>query len=208
MQGRLGCGPDLNAQQNQVARNPACRRRGSLKSCLRQERNGRGKPASIANPVPWPCSPGRDRIMPGRAPSAPRCAAIVGPYSSGKTSLLESLLHVTGALSKKGTAKEKTLLGDSSAEARARGLSVEATAAQAEFLGETLDLPGLPRRGRAVAGHAQRGAGSRRRHRGGRAADRQGPDPGADLQVSRRQQDSPHPLRQQDGPCPACACAT
>ena len=74
--------------------------------------------------------------MPGRAPSAPRCAAIVGPYSSGKTSLLESLLHVTGALSKKGTAKEKTLLGDSSVEARARGLSVEVTAAQSEFLGE------------------------------------------------------------------------
>ncbi len=83
--------------------------------------------------------------MPGRAPSAPRCAAIVGPYSSGKTSLLESLLHVTGALSKKGTAKEKTLLGDSSAEARARGLSVETTAAQCEFLGERwtfLDCPG------------------------------------------------------------------
>ena len=83
--------------------------------------------------------------MPGRAPSAPRCAAIVGPYSSGKTSLLESLLHVTGALSKKGTAKEKTLLGDSSPEARARGLSVETTAAQAEFLGERwtfLDCPG------------------------------------------------------------------
>ena len=82
--------------------------------------------------------------MPGRAPSAPRCAAIVGPYSSGKTSLLESLLHVTGALSKKGTAKEKTLLGDSSAEARARGLSVETTAAQAEFLGERWTFLGCP----------------------------------------------------------------
>ena len=83
--------------------------------------------------------------MAGRAPSAPRCAAIVGPYSSGKTSLLESLLHVTGALSKKGNAKEKTLLGDSSQEARARGLSVEVTAAQTEFLGERwtfLDCPG------------------------------------------------------------------
>ena len=83
--------------------------------------------------------------MAGRAPSAPRCAAIVGPYSSGKTSLLESLLHVTGALSKKGTAKEKTLLGDSAPEARARGLSVEVTAAQGEFLGERwtfLDCPG------------------------------------------------------------------
>ena len=83
--------------------------------------------------------------MAGRAPSAPRCAAIVGPYSSGKTSLLESLLHVTGALSKKGNAKERTLLGDSSQEARARGMSVEVTAAQAEFLGERwtfLDCPG------------------------------------------------------------------
>src|SRR5689334_8625570 len=83
--------------------------------------------------------------MAGRAPSAPRCAAIVGPYSSGKTSLLESLLHVTGALPKKGNAKDKTLLGDSSAEARARGLSVEVTAAQTEFLGERwtfLDCPG------------------------------------------------------------------
>ena len=83
--------------------------------------------------------------MAGRAPSAPRCAAIVGPYSSGKSSLLESLMHVTGALSKKGSAKEKTLLGDSAPEARARGMSVEVTAAQAEFLGERwtfLDCPG------------------------------------------------------------------
>ena len=62
--------------------------------------------------------------MTGRAPSAPRCAAIVGPYSSGKTTLLESLLHTTGAITKKGSAKEGTLVGDSSAEALARGMSV------------------------------------------------------------------------------------
>ncbi len=83
--------------------------------------------------------------MAGRAPSAPRCAAIVGPYSSGKTSLLESLLHVMGALPKKGSAKDSTLFGDSSPEARARGMSVEVTAAQGEFLGERwtfLDCPG------------------------------------------------------------------
>src|SRR5262245_44431115 len=83
--------------------------------------------------------------MPGRAPSAPRCAAIVGPYSSGKSTLLESLLHVTGAITKKGTAKDKTPTGDSYAYARARGMSVEANAVSTEFLGEKwsfVDCPG------------------------------------------------------------------
>ncbi len=83
--------------------------------------------------------------MAGRAPTAPRCAAIVGPYSSGKTTLLESLLFVTGAISKKGSAKDHTMVGDSAPEARARGMSVEVSAATAEFLGEKwtfLDCPG------------------------------------------------------------------
>lgn len=83
--------------------------------------------------------------MVGRAPSAPRCAAIVGPYSSGKTTLLESLLFVTGAINKKGNSKDHTLVGDSAPEARARGMSVEVSAASAEFLGEKwtfLDCPG------------------------------------------------------------------
>jgi elongation factor G len=83
--------------------------------------------------------------MSGRAPSAPRCAAIVGPYQSGKTTLLESLLFVTGAITKKGNAKDATLVGDSAPEARARHMSVEVAAAQAEFMGEKwcfLDCPG------------------------------------------------------------------
>ncbi len=33
-----------------------------------------------------------------RAAAAPRCAALVGPYLSGKTTLLESLLFATGAI--------------------------------------------------------------------------------------------------------------
>ena len=44
--------------------------------------------------------------MSGRNPSAPRCAAIVGPYLSGKTTLLESLLFACGATQRKGTVKE------------------------------------------------------------------------------------------------------
>lgn len=81
----------------------------------------------------------------GRVPGAPRCAAIVGPYLSGKTALLESLLFATGAISRKGSAKEGNTVSDSSAEARARKMSVEVTAAQTEFLGDKwcfLDCPG------------------------------------------------------------------
>jgi elongation factor G len=77
--------------------------------------------------------------------AAPRCAALVGPYLSGKTTLLESLLFVTGAISRKGTVKEGNTVGDSAPEARARKMSAEISAATAEFLGESwcfLDCPG------------------------------------------------------------------
>src|SRR5215475_8712124 len=83
--------------------------------------------------------------MPGRAPAAPRCAAIVGPYLSGKTALLESLLFATGAITRKGTAKEGNTVGDSSPEAKARKMSVETGAAVTQYLNETwsfLDCPG------------------------------------------------------------------
>ncbi|WP_254565816.1 elongation factor G [Oscillatoria sp. HE19RPO] len=62
-----------------------------------------------------------------------RNVAIVGPYLSGKTTLLESLLFVTGAISRKGNVKEGTTVGDSSAEARDRQMSVEISAASTEY---------------------------------------------------------------------------
>ena len=74
-----------------------------------------------------------------------RCAAFVGPYLSGKTSLLESLLHATGAISRKGSVKDGNTVGDSSAEARARSMSTEVNVAETEFLGDRwtfLDCPG------------------------------------------------------------------
>ena len=50
--------------------------------------------------------------MTKKEPSEPRCAAIIGPYSSGKTTLFESLLAATGAINRKGTIKEgNTVLG-------------------------------------------------------------------------------------------------
>lgn len=83
--------------------------------------------------------------MPGTQPMAPRVAALVGPYLSGKTTLMESLLFTCGAIDRRGTAKDGSTVGDASAESRARGMSVEISTASGEFLGESwhfLDCPG------------------------------------------------------------------
>jgi len=83
--------------------------------------------------------------MPNSKPATPRCAALVGPYLSGKTTLLESLLFATGAVTRKGSTKDGNTVGDSSAEARARQMSVEISLAHTEYLGERwtfLDCPG------------------------------------------------------------------
>lgn len=83
--------------------------------------------------------------MSSKTQSGPRVAAIIGPYLSGKTTLLESMLHVAGTVHRKGTAKDGNMTGDSSQEARARSMSTELNVASTEYLGEKwtlLDCPG------------------------------------------------------------------
>jgi elongation factor G len=83
--------------------------------------------------------------MVGKATEGSRCAALVGPYLSGKTTLFESLLFATGAISRRGAVGEGNTVGDASVEARTRKMSVEVSAASTEFLGERwtfLDCPG------------------------------------------------------------------
>src|SRR5688500_9386654 len=75
----------------------------------------------------------------------PRCIALVGPFASGKTSLLEAILARTGAITRQGKVAEKNTLGDSSPEARAHLMSVEVNVADAEFMGDRytfFDCPG------------------------------------------------------------------
>lgn len=74
-----------------------------------------------------------------------RNVAIVGPYACGKTTLLESLLSVTGALTRKGRVQDNNTVGDASQEARDRQMSVEVSAASTEYGGlrfNFLDCPG------------------------------------------------------------------
>lgn len=77
--------------------------------------------------------------------SGTRNVAIVGPYLSGKTTLLESLLFVTGAITRKGKVMDRNTVGDGTPEARDRQMSVEVNAASTEYGGVRftfLDCPG------------------------------------------------------------------
>lgn len=83
--------------------------------------------------------------MATKNPSAPRCAAIVGSYLSGKTTLLESILHTCGATNRKGSVTDGNTVGDSSPEARARQISVEMNIATTDYLDDEwtfIDCPG------------------------------------------------------------------
>ena len=54
----------------------------------------------------------------GTRASGPRCIALVGPFQSGKTTLLEAILARTGAIQRQGTVDAGTTVGDASKEAR------------------------------------------------------------------------------------------
>ncbi len=74
-----------------------------------------------------------------------RCIALVGPFQSGKTTLLEAILARTGAIPRQGTVDTGTTVGDASKEARHHKMSVEATFATTTFMGDSytfVDCPG------------------------------------------------------------------
>jgi elongation factor G len=75
----------------------------------------------------------------------PRCVALVGPFQSGKTTLLEAILARTGAIARQGTIEAGNAVGDASKEARHHRMSVELTVATTNFMGDNytfLDCPG------------------------------------------------------------------
>ena len=77
--------------------------------------------------------------------TGPKCIAIVGPFSSGKTTLLEAILARTGAIPRQNPVASGNTVSDHSPEARAHAMSVEATFATTEFMDDSLtfvDCPG------------------------------------------------------------------
>ncbi len=74
-----------------------------------------------------------------------RCFALIGPFASGKTTLLEAILARTGGISRPGTIAAKSTVGDASPEARDHIMSVALNVADVQFLGDTftfIDCPG------------------------------------------------------------------
>ncbi|HEY4773571.1 MAG TPA: elongation factor G [Xanthobacteraceae bacterium] len=75
----------------------------------------------------------------------PRCIALVGPFQSGKTTLLEAILSRTGAIVRMGTVEAGNTVGDATREARDHRMSVELSVASTTFMGDGytfLDCPG------------------------------------------------------------------
>src|SRR5499426_3438167 len=87
----------------------------------------------------------RDMAQNGTRATGPRCIALVGPFQSGKTTLLEAILARTGAIQRQGTVEAGTTVGDGSKEARHHVMSVELSVATTNFMGESytfVDCPG------------------------------------------------------------------
>jgi elongation factor G len=81
----------------------------------------------------------------GTRATGPRCVALVGPFQSGKTTLLEAILARTGAIQRQGTIEAGNTVGDATKEARHHRMSVELSVATTNFMGDAytfLDCPG------------------------------------------------------------------
>src|SRR5215831_18422650 len=113
---------------------PLAKSPSGLKRCA----NG---PAEDRISVDWEA----DMAQNGTRATGPRCIALVGPFQSGKTTLLEGILARTGAIQRQGTIDAENTVGDASKEARHHKMSVELSVASTNFMGDTytfIDCPG------------------------------------------------------------------
>jgi elongation factor G len=80
----------------------------------------------------------------GTRATGPRCIALVGPFQSGKTTLLEAILARTGAIQRQGTIEAGNTVGDASKEARDHKMSVELSVASTTFMGDVYTMADFP----------------------------------------------------------------
>src|SRR5580692_3054458 len=120
-----------NAPQRRFSGLPNRQRRGSIKPADPITGRAPAKEAAMGQDV--------------RSPRGPRCIALVGPFQSGKTTLLEAILARTGAIPRAGSVDAGTSVGDSSPEARHHKMGTGLSAATTTFMGDSytfIDCPG------------------------------------------------------------------
>ncbi|HSV27584.1 MAG TPA: GTP-binding protein, partial [Sedimentisphaerales bacterium] len=76
-----------------------------------------------------------------------RNIVLLGHGSSGKTSIAESMLHITGMTNRLGSTDEKSSISDFDDEEKHRGHSIHSTPLYANYQGKLIniiDTPGYP----------------------------------------------------------------
>ena len=130
--------------------------------------------------------------------TGPRCVALVGPFQSGKTTLLEAILARTGAIQRQGSVDAGTTVGDASKEARHHKMSVEVSVATTTFMDDSYTFIDCP--GSVEFVHDMRAGAAGGRCRGGGLRGRREESAAAPAHPARagRPENSALPVSQQD----------
>ena len=145
----------------------------------------------------------------GQPARSARCIALVGPYLSGKTTLLEAILARTGAIDRaRAPWPTRTLSAMLRKRPAHHGMSVEINVADHRLPRRQLHLPRLPGLDR-IPGRGRRCARRLRRgHRRLRARREEGAGAPTHPEAAGRSRHSPLPVHQQDRQGRGAACAT
>ena len=131
--------------------------------------------------------------------TGPRCIALVGPFQSGKTTLLEAILcpHRRGAAARHG-GRGYHLSATPARKPVSHKMSVEASVATTNFMGDSYTFIDCPGSIEFIHDMRSGAAGGRRRGRGLRGRREEGPATAIDPARAGRPEHSALPVPQQD----------